>query len=391
MSADARARLAALGLRVPELLLPREGVDLSRYAVIACDQFSAEKEYWERVRTYVGDAPSALNLMLLEAWLRDGEAHRAAIVPTMERYLRDGTLRSPGEGMVFLKRKTASGVRRGLVTAFDLEQYDYREGAKPLLRPTEATVESRLPARVEIRRDAPLELPHVLVLFNDPTDALMDALEALTQGRSPLYDFELMEGGGHLTGWHVNADADYALLADGLERLLGEAADGMLYAMGDGNHSFAAAKLHWEQIKATLPQEQWEGHPARYALCELVNLYDRALPFEPIHRLVMGVDGDALCRELGLAPASPPPLQELQPRLDEWLRKHPEAELEYIHGADKCRELGDRPDALAIVWESFDREGLFPWVAEHGPLCRKSFSLGHAEEKRYYLEARRIR
>lgn len=391
MSSDAKARLAALGLRVPELLLPREDVDLSRFAVIACDQFSAEKDYWERVRALVGDAPSALHMILPEAWLRDGEAHRAAIVPTMERYLEDGVLRSVGEGMVFLKRETASGVRRGLVVAFDLEQYDFREGSHTLLRPTEATVESRLPARVEIRREAPLELPHVLVLFNDPTDALMDAMEGLTAQRSPLYDFELMERGGHLTGWRVNEELDYVNLLGQLERLLDEANHGMLYAMGDGNHSFAAAKLHWEQIKATLPEEQWEGHPARYALCELVNLYDKALPFEPIHRLVMGADGATLCRELGLDPASPPPLQELQPRLDEWLQRHPEAELEYIHGADKCRELGEAPDSLAIVWESFDREGLFPWVAAHGPLCRKSFSLGHAEEKRYYLEARRIR
>lgn len=391
MSSDAKARLAALGLRVPELLLPREDIDLTRFAVIACDQFSAEKDYWERVRALAGDAPSALHMILPEAWLRDGEAHRAAIVPTMERYLREGVLRSIGEGMVFLKRQTSSGVRRGLVVAFDLEQYDYHEGTKPLLRPTEATVEARLPARLAIRQEAPLELPHVLVLFNDPTDALMDTLESLTEDRGALYDFELMERGGHLTGWELNGEADYALLADELERLRGEAADGMLFAMGDGNHSFAAAKLRWEQVKAALPEELREGHPARYALCELVNLYDRALPFEPIHRLVMGADGDALCRELGLDPAAPPPLQELQPRLDEWLQKHPEAELEYIHGADECRRLGRKPGNLAIVWESFDREGLFPWVAAHGPLCRKSFSLGHAEEKRYYLEARRIR
>ena len=390
MSKDVKKRLAALGLRIPELLLPREGTDLSRYAVIACDQFSAEGEYWERVKETVGDAPSTLHMILPEAWLREGEAHRKNIVPTMERYLADGTLRSIGEGMVFLKRTTPSGVRRGLVTAFDLEQYDYREGSKTLLRPTEATVEARLPARVDIRREAPLELPHVLVLINDPTDGLMDALDALTEKRTPLYDFELMEQGGHLTGWHLSEEKNYVNLAEQLERLYAETTEGMLYAMGDGNHSFAAAKLHWEQVKATLPPEAWEGHPARYALCELVNLYDKALPFEPIHRLLMGVDAESVCRELALDPACPPPLQELQPRLDAWLKKHPEAELEYIHGADNCRRLGEKPGNLALVWDSFDREGLFPWVAAHGPLCRKSFSLGHAEEKRYYLEARKI-
>ena len=390
MSKDVKKRLAALGLRVPELLLPRKDTDLSRYAVIACDQFSAEGEYWERVRANVGDAPSTLHMILPEAWLQKDEEHRKNIVPTMERYLQDGILRSIGEGMVFLKRETASGIRRGLVVAFDLEQYDYHEGSEPLLRPTEATVEARLPARVDIRRSAPLELPHVLVLFNDPTDALMDSLEALTEKRAPLYDFELMEQGGHLTGRQMSEDADYVNLAEQLERLRAEAAEGMLYAMGDGNHSFAAAKLHWEQVKATLPEAQWEGHPARYALCELVNLYDKGLPFEPIHRLLMGVDTETVCRELDLDPACPPPLQELQPRLNAWLEKHPEAELEYIHGADACRKLGEEPGNLALVWDSFDRERLFPWVATHGPLCRKSFSLGHAEEKRYYLEAKKI-
>ena len=390
MSRDVKKRLAALGLRVPELLLPRKDIDLSRYAVIACDQFSAEGEYWERVRANVGDAPSTLHMILPEAWLQNGEKHRKNIVPTMERYLQDGTLRSIGEGMVFLKRTTSSGIRRGLVVAFDLEQYDYHNGSETLLRPTEATVEARLPARVDIRRNAPLELPHVLVLFNDPTDALMDSLEKLTEKRPPLYDFELMECGGHLSGWKMSEDSDYVNLSEQLERLRTEAVGGMLYAMGDGNHSFAAAKLHWEQVKATLPPEAWEGHPARYALSELVNLYDKGLPFEPIHRLLMSVDAASVCQELELDPACPPPLQELQPRLDAWLAKHPEAELEYIHGAETCRRLGENPGSLALVWDSFDREGLFPWVAAHGPLCRKSFSLGHAEEKRYYLEARRI-
>ncbi len=390
MKNNAKAALAALGLRVPELLLPKEDIDLSRYAVVACDQFSAQADYWQRVKETVGDAPSTLNMILPEAWLQNGEAHQAAIVPTMERYLREGILRSIGEGMVFLHRETASGVRRGLVVAFDLEQYDYHAGARALLRPTEATVESRLPTRVAIRKEAPIELPHVLVLFNDPEDKLMDTLETLVQSRKPLYDFALMENGGKLTGWHMNEENDYVNLSELLEALRKDAVDDMLFAMGDGNHSFAAAKLNWEQVKATLPEEQWEGHPARYALCELVNLYDRGLLFEPIHRLLMGVDAAAVCAELGLDPSSPPPLQELQPRLDAWLAEHPEAELEYIHGADTCRELGEKENNLALVWDSFDREGLFPWVAQHGPLCRKSFSLGHAEEKRYYLEARII-
>ncbi len=384
-------RLAALGLAVPELLLPRKGTDLSAFAVVACDQFSAQRTYWEQVKETVGDAPSALHMILPEAWLGVGEAHKAAIVPTMERYLGEGILESAGEGMVLVHRHCSSGLRRGLVVAFDLEQYDYRAGTRPLLRPTEATVEERLPARVEIRRAAPLELPHVMVLYNDPADKLMDALDALRQGREPLYDFPLMEGGGRLSGWLLDKETDHACLAGELEKLAAEAVDGMLFAMGDGNHSFAAAKLCWEEIKAGLPAEKQEGHPARYALCELVNLYDKGLDFEPIHRLVRNVDTDELCRELALDPAAPPPLQELQPALDAWLAQHPEGELEYIHGAESCRELGEAENALALIWDSFPRETLFPHVAQHGPLCRKSFSMGQARDKRYYLEARRIK
>ena len=242
-------RLATLGLRIPELLMPNENIDLSRYAVIACDQYSAEGEYWQRVQETVGDAPSTLHMILPEAWLQNGEAHRKNIVPTMERYLKDGTLRSIGEGFVFLKRTTPSGTRRGLIVAFDLEQYDYHAGAKTLLRPTEATVEERLPARVAIRKEAPVELPHVLVLFNDAEDRLMDTLEESVSGKTPLYDFTLMENGGQLTGWQLREESDYVNLCAELERLQRAAVDGMLYAMGDGNHSFAAAKLHWEEVK----------------------------------------------------------------------------------------------------------------------------------------------
>lgn len=388
---SATERLAVLGLSVPELLLPREDVDLSCFSVVACDQFSAQPDYWERVRHTVGDAPSALNLILPEAWLQNGEAHTASIVPTMERYLQDGILRSIGEGMVFLHRQCSCGLRRGLVVAFDLEEYDYKGSSNALLRPTEQTVEERLPPRAAIRRNAPVELPHVLVLFNDPEDALMNALEQCVAGKKPLYDFTLMENGGNLTGWQLREEGEYAVLASELEKLRRNAPDGMLFAMGDGNHSFAAAKLHWENLKKTLPEKELENHPARYALCELVNLYDKGLLFEPIHRLLIGVDPERVCEELEIDPVSPPPLQELQPKLDAWLTLHPNAELEYIHGADTCRELGEKNGCLAIVWEQFDRDSLFPWVSAHGPLCRKSFSLGHPEEKRYYLESRRIR
>lgn len=391
MMGTGKGPLAPFGIHIPELYLPCEDRDYTRYAVVACDQFSAQPDYWERVQKTVGDAPSALNLILPEAWLNTAKGHKEAIVPTMERYLAQGILRNVGEGMVLVHRQCSSGLRRGLVVAFDLEEYDYRRDSHALLRPTEATVEERLPPRIEIRRNAPLELPHVMVLYNDPADALMEALEKRIAACPVLYDFPLMEEGGQLKGYLLRQEEDYLCLAGELERLLKASVDDMLFAMGDGNHSFAAAKLYWEECKARLPEEAWEGHPARYALCELVNLYDRGLEFEPIHRLVQNIDPHKLCLDLELDPQAPPPLQELQPKLDAYLALHPQAKLEYIHGAETCRTLGKEENALALVWEEFPKETLFSHVAQFGPLCRKSFSMGQGRDKRYYLEARRIK
>lgn len=385
------ARLATLGAAVPTLLFPAENVDLTRFSVVACDQYSAEPAYWEDIVHIVGDAPSSLSMIMPEAWLRTNPAHEAAIPAAMERFLSDGTLRSLGKGMVFLHRQTTTGIRRGLVLALDLEQYDFTPGSRSLIRATEQTVAERLPARIAIRKKAALELPHIMVLLDDRENRLMGAMDRLIAGRAPLYDFSLMKQSGTLTGWLLNDEADLAPVADALEYLHAQAADGMLYAMGDGNHSFAAAKKHWDALKPTLTPEEAAVHPARYGLVELVNLYDPALSFEPIHRLLMHVDPDAIQKELAFDAENPPSLQELQPVLDEWLSRHPEAELEYIHGAENCRRLGKEPNCLAIVWKDFDKGALFADVAKHGVLCRKSFSMGAAADKRFYLECRKIR
>ena len=287
MKNETKAALAACGACAPDILLPKAGTDLSRFSVVACDQYTAQPDYWERVKDYVGTAPSALNLILPEAWLGRAKEHEAAINPTMRQYLADGTLASLGEGMVFLHRETTTGVRRGLVLALDLEQYDFTPGSRSLIRATEKTVVERLPARIAIRREAPLEIPHIMVLINDRENTLMGMLDEAFAGEKPLYDFNLMQGGGRLCGWFFADDERLSCVADALAKLKGAAGDGMLYAMGDGNHSFAAAKAHWDAIKETLSPTERENHPARFCMAEIVNLYDPALAFEPIHRLLL--------------------------------------------------------------------------------------------------------
>ncbi len=387
-----QSAFAEVGAALPHILLPRREVDLHRFAVIACDQFTAAPAYWQSVEEEVGDAPSALRLMLPELYLQDDRSGRIErINRAMRQYLDDRTLVDIGETLVFLRRHTSAGVRRGLLLSLDLEQYDFNPGAKTMIRATEGTIIDRLPPRIEIRQNAPLEMPHVMVLIDDRENRLMNTLEEKRGELECLYDFTLMQGGGHLIGYRVD---DARLLSEVARQLaaLREQGDGFLYAMGDGNHSFASAKACWEQLKPKLSPEERENHPARWALCELVSLHDPALSVEPIHRVVYGVNPDALQRELGFDAACPPDAQILQPLLDGWLAAHPEATLEYVHGAEDCRRVaGQAPDRLAIVFPPFDRDSLFEVVRQKGAFVRKSFSLGEGRDKRYYLECRRIR
>lgn len=386
----AKEKLADVGAAVPRLLFPKEGINLQKFAVIACDQYSAQEEYWDAVRDFIGSAPSSLQLMMPEAWLGKEPSHENAVPEHVRRYLADGTLREIGRGMMFLHRGTTTGVRRGLLLSLDLEQYDFAPDSSSLIRATEKTIQGRLPARVAIRSKAPLEMPHIMVLLDDRENRLMGALDQIAAGRAPFYDFSLMMDSGSLKGWFLQEENIFDAVADILAQLKAQSRAGMLYAMGDGNHSFAAAKEHWDTRKAGLTAAQRESHPARFGLVELVNLYDPALVFEPIHRLLIGVDPHAVQRDLGFDAKNPPPLQKLQPQLDGWLDQHPQAQLEYIHGAEDCRRLGRAPDRLAIVWSKFDKESLFSDIARHGVLCRKSFSMGSAPDKRFYLECRKI-
>lgn len=406
------------GIRVPEILLPDEKYDLKQWAVIACDQFTSQPEYWDRVRSRVFDRPSTLHITYPEAWLDQGDARIASINETMLDYEKNVLTRAV-KGMVLVEREIATGSRIGLMAAVDLEKYDFSVGSQSLIRATEGTVLERIPPRVKIRENAALETPHILVLVDDPKRTLINPLYAARDTFEKLYDFDLMLGGGHIRGWLVNR---FDTVLPALEGLL-EASGGLLFAVGDGNHSLATARQCWLNLKPTLTAEQRETHPARFALVELTNVHDDALQFEPIHRVVFGVDPAELSYDLGVWLGNqgmkltvctadramfrwaqgyrtlpytidrlnePLPLAVLQRFLDEWLAKHENASIDYIHGEEATRELSSRPNTTGILLPAMDKFILFEAVRKGGALPRKSFSMGEAEEKRYYLECRKI-
>lgn len=401
-------------LHTANILLPNPKIDLTKWSVVACDQFTAQPEYWHAVERIVGDAPSALRLVLPEAWLAQSDARIPGIREAMNRYLTDGTLiTAVKDGFALVERTTAAGVRPGLMVALDLDEYDYDTGRPGLIRATEGTVLERVPPRARVRAGAPVELPHVMMLIDDPDDTVIGPLMAKRDALRGLYDFELMQNGGHLRGWAVEG-ADVGGVFDAIDAL-NRKADGLLYAVGDGNHSLAAAKQCWRSIAATLNPQQRANHPARYAMVELVNLNCPALVFEPIHRVLTGVDpasliadyraflsengadegaGDDLVafdqgREWRFK-SSQHPLRLLQKFLDQYLAEHPAAGIDYIHGDDALRQLVNRPDAMGFMPRAFDKSELFGYIRRWGVLPRKTFSMGEANEKRYYLEVRRI-
>ena len=380
-----------LGVKPFDVLLPAKGVDMSKFAVIACDQHSAEAEYWQQTQRIAGGSPSALNMILPEAFLDKEENAAEKIWKTMEEYLGSGVLEDVGHGFVYVKRQTSCGIRCGLLAAVDLERYDYEPGAKALIKATEATVKERLPKRAEIRKNAPLETSHVLLLSDDKENEIKKLCERHLSEMKKLYDFELMQNGGRIEGYFPENEEFYIEAAEIFKKLLRQNSEGILWLAGDGNHSLAAAKEHWNNVKGALNEEEAKIHPARFAMVEIVSIYDDGLNFLPIHRLLRNVDPQKLQAEVGFDAKFPPSLQELQPKLDDWLKAHPEAELEYIHGAETCRKLAEAPNCLGIVFKDFQRGNLFEVIAKNGILSRKSFSLGEAGDKRYYIECRKIR
>ncbi|HTX74488.1 MAG TPA: DUF1015 domain-containing protein [Rectinemataceae bacterium] len=436
-----------LGIRLPDVLLPRPGTDLAKWAVVACDQYSSEREYWKRAADTVGQAPSTLNLIFPEAFLEDEDkAERVGrIQAAMRDYLAQGVLEAKGEGFVLVERFTPyeQKPRVGLMIAVDLEQYHYGKESRSLIRPTEGTIVERLPPRMQIRRGAPLELPHIMLLVDDPKRSLIEPLYERRATMPKLYDFELMLGSGRIRGWQVKDAALLDRFALALDHLADPAAfksaygteDVLLFAVGDGNHSLATAKAIWEETKKEHSRDpQIADHPARWALVELVNIYDEGLPFHPIHRVLFGVDEEkflgglsgylehhiertrdkdrafALADEIETGGAHrvafhsslgsgvisfPHPRAKLaagsiQEYLDSFLKANPKVGIDFIHGRESLEALAMKPGNLGLYLPPIDKSSFFGTVIRDGVMPRKTFSMGEAPEKRFYVEARRI-
>jgi len=434
------------GVKVCEILLPKDGVDLSKWAVVACDQYTSQPDYWDETARIVGEAPSTLKIMLPELYLdKPGEEERIKdIRSTMEEYLNSGVLQSKGEGFVLVRRSCMGKTRLGLVMALDLEAYDYSKGSEALIRASEGTVVERIPPRLRIRWGAPIELPHILVLIDDPARSVIEPLAAKTAGLEQVYDVELMQGGGHVEGYFIKEETLIQGVLDALEAVkhnfknkYGDRPP-MLFAMGDGNHSLATAKANWEKLKETLSPAERQDHPARYALVEIENIHDEGIVFEPIHRVVFGMEGacgveyltaklaeqNGGCEWVGCAtredmerraaqeapgthilpamfkqgwgyfrvsaPAAQLAVGTLQNAVDAMLRDVKGASVDYIHGDAVTIELGQKPGNMGFLLPPMAKSAFFDTVVYDGALPRKTFSMGEAQEKRYYMECRRI-
>lgn len=439
---------AKYGVAVPEILLP-EQIDMERWAVVACDQYTQDRAYWENAAKIAADKPSTLHLIFPEVYLADGEESKAgriaAIQQSMKAYLADGVFAPAKHAFVYVERKTAYGrMRKGLMLTVDLETYEWKPFTKALIRATEATVPERIPPRMKIRTGAALELPHIMLLADDRDDALVGGTGALVRAQKPLYDGELQQQSGHITGWAVEGDEAFAHIERSLSAIAkkGTDSDGnvFLFAVGDGNHSLATAKAVWDEHKKTLlaqgaSEADLVKSAVRYALVEVVNIYDEGLTFEPIHRVVFNADNDALCaymqQSLGgtLTAVSDAAALEalvsektaegarfgfittsagktsyrllqtaitdlavsrLQPALDDFIKTQPAVTIDYIHGSAETVALGQKEGQLGILLPPIAKDSFFATIAGRGPLPRKSFSMGEASEKRFYVEARRL-
>ena len=399
--------------------LPNASIDPARWAVIACDQYTSQPEYWTEVQKQVQEKPSCLHLIYPEAFLSQGDQRIQTIQQTMKRYLQDGILEEKVQnGFVLLKRSTLSGDRYGLVGVIDLEAYDYDPQTDCPIRATEGTIESRIPPRVRIRQDALLELSHVMVLIDDPQKQLIEVLADQREKFPVLYDFDLMMNGGHVTGYAIQGkeveEVESRLMT------MQKDADGLFLAVGDGNHSLATAKACWEKIKIQLNDQQRLDHPARFAMVELVNLHSPALIFEPIHRILFHTDlkdlypgfekycqdqnifieegneiyfhQGSIEKKISLVKSDDRlPIDILQNYLDQYLNQHPEASIDYIHGQEAMMTLLQDQSNCGIFLDRIDKNSLFPAIMAGGVLPRKTFSMGEADEKRFYMEARKVR
>jgi hypothetical protein len=431
-----------IGIQIPQVYLPKSGIDLTKWAVIACDQFTSQPEYWNEVEKIVDDAPSTLNLIFPEVYLeKPGEDERIRnIQATMREYMDEGVLRTH-DGLIYVERTVEDRTRKGIVLCLDLEAYDYTKGSSSLIRATEGTIVDRLPPRIKIREGALLELPHILVLIDDPNRTVIEPLSLAKSELKRLYDFDLMLDSGHLAGYAVNAELENQVVKAlrGLARPetfaakygIGEDQPVLLFAMGDGNHSLATAKAIWEKIKPQVGMD----HPARYALVEIENVHDEGLAFEPIHRVLFGLKKDLFAelektfganltykpvagaeemvkmvdgaqgnkkaiglvgggKKFGLLEISDPssnlPVGTVQSFLDAFLKEDGAEKIDYVHGEDVTVGLGSQPNNVGFYLPGMSKSDLFKTVILDGALPRKTFSMGEAHEKRFYMEARKI-
>jgi hypothetical protein len=431
------------GFRLPRICLPRPDIDLKKWAVVACDQYTSEPEYWDKVAAEVADAPSSLHLIFPETYLGSvgAPARIRRIQETMRSYLANGLLYER-EGAIYVERTIGHRIRRGLMLELDLEHYDFGSGSTSLIRPTEGTMIERLAPRIEVRSGAELELPHILVLIDDPEQTVIEPIGAARETLKKLYETDLMFGGGRVAGYAVEgAHSDRAVQAlhalaspQAFATRYGVAVETpvMLFAVGDGNHSLATAKSIWDRVKGSVGM----SHPCRYALVEVENIHDPALEFSPIHRLLFGVSADvrqamaetfgsrlsctdvpsaAAMRErvqatrdsrhaAGLIgpgarfsvieianPQSTLAVGTLQPFIDRFIERGGATHVDYVHGDDVLERLAMNDGSVGIHLAAVRKSDLLRMVVHEGPLPRKTFSMGEANEKRFYIEARRIR
>lgn len=441
-----------LGINISSVLIPKKHISLNKWAVVACDQYTSEPEYWEEVDKYVGDEPSTLRLIFPEVYLeRETDEQKKQRIEninrTMRYYIENGYFEEICNSFIYIERTVKSGkTRKGLLFAIDLELYDYSKGSNSLVRATEGTILDRLPPRIQIRENACLELPHIMILADDADGTVIEPLAEQKDKMDMLYSFDLMMGGGHIEGYRVNKEELLQGIYDALIKLksqdtfrrkynTGTSASPMLFAVGDGNHSLATAKACWEKIKKSLSDNEKAYHPARYALVELVNIHDPALQFEPIHRILFNVvDASRLLNafvkfyrdkgfdcgyeytddtgripqnsgerhsipfvigaKTGFIWVNKPPftidVATLQNFLDHFLRENHDVYIDYVHGRDVVEKLCRTESNMGFLLSPMDKGDLFKTVIADGALPRKTFSMGEAEEKRYYLECRKI-
>ena len=410
------------------ILLPKN-IDMTKWSVVACDQYTSEMDYWNEVEKIVGASPSTLRITLPEIFLEDSDVNERInkINDTMKEYLDEDLFYELKDSMIYLERTQADGrVREGLMGMVDLEDYSYEKGSQTLIRATEKTVIERIPPRLKVRENALLELPHIMILIDDEKKKIIEDLKNEVTDSDVVYDFDLMENGGHIKGYKLNNDS-MTKVEEGLEALCDKEyfekkynvkdKGILLFAMGDGNHSLATAKANYENLKKTMTPDEYLNHPSRYALVELVNLHSEALEFEPIHIVIFDTDVNKLIEELYKYydineegngqyfelvtkdidkklyisnPKSNIAVGSIQMFLDEYLKDN-KGKLDYIHGDETTKNMGMEENNVAILFEAMPKEELFRTVILDGALPRKTFSMGHSYDKRYYLEARKIK